>query len=629
MTYLGIDLGTSGLKLVLLAPDGTVTAEAEAAYDVEHPRLGWSQADPVAWTTALDAALADLATAARAVSSDVAVRAVGLGGQMHAAALVDEAGAAVAPAVLWTDSRATDLLDRWRALPDAVRAPLANPLVPGMTGPVLDWIAAHEPATLDSAAHVLLPKDVVRAWLLADGEHALPVATTDRSDAAGTLLWDVTRDAWAEDVVERLGLPGRLLPGVAPSDAVAGTTARLARWFPASGAAVPVVVGGGDTPVARLAVGSPARHVNLGTGAQVVAALDRPEPVLDPVVHTFADSGSGPGAGWYRLAAVQNAGLALDWALRVLGLGWEDGLALARTAPDRAGGVTFLPFLTQHRDLLAADVIVVADSSNWKVGVPALTTSLRGLVDCEVEVAALGHAVHSGMYGGPVLDAVTLLARLIATLHDDAGNVAVDGLVVADEPQVDYAEADFRADSSVLDGTALAGEGSIAGRLWTKPAIAVIGLDAPSVAHASNTLTPAATAKLSVRLAPGQDPAAAMAALRTHLESHAPFGARVTVREGEQGKPFLAPADSTAMQAARWAFATSWGTDPVDIGVGGSIPFIADLLEVFPDAAILVTGVEDPDSRAHGANESVHLGELEKVVLAEALLLSRLGAAGR
>lgn len=300
------------------------------------------------------------------------------------------------------------------------------------------------------------------------------------------------------------------------------------------------------------------------------------------------------------------------------------GVTVFVEGEEEAGSPTFLPFLEQHRDLLAADVIVVADSANWKVGTPALTTSLRGLVDCTVEVAVLDHAVHSGMFGGPVLDALTLLSRLVATLHDDAGNVAVEGLVHADEPAVDYAEADFRADSSLLDGVALAGEGSIAGRLWAKPALAVIGVDAPSVAHASNTIVPRATAKLSLRLAPGQDPAAAAAALRAHLESRAPFGAQVTVRDGEQGKPFLAPADSAAMQAARWAFATSWGTDPVDIGIGGSIPFIADLLEVFPDAAILVTGVEDPDSRAHGANESVHLGELEKVVLAEALLLARL-----
>ncbi|MBD8077549.1 M20/M25/M40 family metallo-hydrolase [Cellulosimicrobium arenosum] len=312
-------------------------------------------------------------------------------------------------------------------------------------------------------------------------------------------------------------------------------------------------------------------------------------------------------------------------ALTALGADLPVGVTVFVEGEEEVGSPTFGPFLAEHRDLLAADVIVVADSANWKVGVPALTTSLRGLVDCEVEVAVLDHAVHSGMFGGPVLDAVTQLARLVATLHDDAGNVAVAGLGSGAEPAVDYTEADFRADSSLLEDVTLAGSGSIAGRLWTKPAISVIGLDAPSVAHASNTLAPRATAKISVRIAPGQDPATAMAALRTHLETRAPSSARVTVRDGEQGKPFLAPADSAAMQAARWAFATSWGTEPVDIGIGGSIPFIADLLEVFPGASILVTGVEDPDSRAHGANESVHLGELERVVLAEALLLARLG----
>jgi acetylornithine deacetylase/succinyl-diaminopimelate desuccinylase-like protein len=302
------------------------------------------------------------------------------------------------------------------------------------------------------------------------------------------------------------------------------------------------------------------------------------------------------------------------------------GITVFVEGEEEIGSPTFGSFLRAHADLLRADVIVVADSTNWKVGVPALTTSLRGLVDCEVEVAVLDHAVHSGMFGGPVLDAVTLLARLIATLHDDVGNVAVAGLISAPEPEVDYSEAEVRADASVLDGVRLAGEGSIAGRIWTKPAIAVIGLDAPSVAQASNTIAPAATAKLSVRIPPGQEPAEAMAALRAHLESHAPFGARVTVRDGEQGRAFASPADSTAMQAARWAFAQAWGTDPVDIGIGGSIPFIADLLDVFGDAEILVTGVEDPDSRAHGANESVHLGELEKVVVAEALLLARLAS---
>lgn len=370
----------------------------------------------------------------------------------------------------------------------------------------------------------------------------------------------------------------------------------------------------------------------------------RPGPVGAPTVLLYAHHDvQPPGAAsdWHsdpfepterdgrlygRGAADDKAGVVAHLgALRVLGDELAVGVTVFVEGEEEIGSPTFVDFLTQHRDLLEADVIVVADSTNWKVGVPALTTSLRGLVDCEVEVAVLEHAVHSGMFGGPLLDAPTLLARLIATLHDDDGAVAVEGLVVAPEPEVDYDEAELRADASVLPGVRLAGTGTITGRLWTKPAISVIGMDVTTVATASNTIAPAATAKLSMRIAPGQDPVAAATALRAHLESHAPLGARVTVRDGELGKPFQAPGDSAAMRTARQAFADAWGTAPVDIGVGGSIPFIADLLEVFPDAAILVTGVEDPDSRAHGADESVHLGELEKVVLAEALLLSRLG----
>jgi acetylornithine deacetylase/succinyl-diaminopimelate desuccinylase-like protein len=159
-------------------------------------------------------------------------------------------------------------------------------------------------------------------------------------------------------------------------------------------------------------------------------------------------------------------------------------------------------FLEEHQELLRADVIVVADSSNWKVGVPALTTSLRGLVDGTFEVRVLDHAVHSGMFGGPVLDAPTLLSRLIATLHDDEGNVAVAGLVGRDDVAVDLTEADYRADASVLDGVKLAGSGTIASRLWTKPALSIIGMDVPAVDVASNTLIPAARAKFSMRLAP-------------------------------------------------------------------------------------------------------------------------------
>lgn len=291
---------------------------------------------------------------------------------------------------------------------------------------------------------------------------------------------------------------------------------------------------------------------------------------------------------------------------------------------EEIGSPTFVDFLTAHRDRLEADVIVVADSTNWKVGTPSLTTSLRGVVGLEVTVEALGHALHSGMYGGPVLDAVTLASRLIATLHDETGTVAVQGLHSYDEAAADYPESQLRQDMAVLDGVELAGTGSIASRLWTQPALAVIGLDATSVERSSNTLIPSCRFQLSLRIAPGQEPKEAFEALKQHLLDHAPFGAQVTFGDDELGPAFQA-VDSDIMELARGALADAWQSEPVDIGVGGSIPFIADLAEVFPDAKILVTGVEDPDTRAHAGNESLHLDEFRKAILAETLLLTRLG----
>ena len=163
--------------------------------------------------------------------------------------------------------------------------------------------------------------------------------------------------------------------------------------------------------------------------------------------------------------------------------------------------------------------------------------------------------------------------------------------------------------------------------MWTKPSITVIGIDTPSIAQSSNTLTPSASARISMRIAPGQDPREAHAALEAHLLEHAPFGAQVKVSNRELGQPFKADGDSEATVDAMESLAASWQTNAVKIGQGGSIPFISDLREVFPQAQVLVTGIEDPDSRAHSANESMHLGELEHIVLAQALLLARLGGA--
>jgi acetylornithine deacetylase/succinyl-diaminopimelate desuccinylase-like protein len=334
-----------------------------------------------------------------------------------------------------------------------------------------------------------------------------------------------------------------------------------------------------------------------------------------------------------RGAADDKAGImahlaAYSAVTKVLGDDFGLGVTFFFEGEEEAGSPTFRAFLEEHQELLRADVIVVADSSNWKVGVPALTTSLRGLVDGTFEVRVLDHAVHSGMFGGPVLDAPTLLSRLIATLHDDEGNVAVAGLVGRDDVAVDLTEADYRADASVLDGVKLAGSGTIASRLWTKPALSIIGMDVPAVDVASNTLIPAARAKFSMRLAPGQDPDSAMEALKQHVEGNAPFGATVTFTPGERGNAFSTDTSSAAARVALWALGESWGVEPVEMGIGGSIPFIADLLEMYPAAQILVTGVEDPDSRAHSANESLHIDDFRHAVLAETLMLARLNAEG-
>ncbi|HRC41927.1 MAG: dipeptidase [Nostocoides sp.] len=282
--------------------------------------------------------------------------------------------------------------------------------------------------------------------------------------------------------------------------------------------------------------------------------------------------------------------------------------------------------LAAHGDKLAADAIVLADSTNWAIGEPALTTTLRGLIRAVVSVSTLSHGVHSGMFGGPVPDAVTALIRLLATLHTDDGEVAVVGLDRDHAAALPYDEARLRAESGLLEGVELIGRGPLLDRLWTKPSITTIGIDAPDVATASNTLVASASAKVSMRLAPSQDPDTAYALLREHLLAHAPWGAQVEVRLDDKGEGFAARAQGRMYDAARAAFADAWGRAPVDIGVGGSIPFVAAFADRFPDAALLVTGVEDPDTRAHGANESLHLGEFEKVCLAEAALLSRVAA---
>src|SRR4051794_35793941 len=267
------------------------------------------------------------------------------------------------------------------------------------------------------------------------------------------------------------------------------------------------------------------------------------------------------------------------------------GVTLFIEGEEEIGSPTLRQLLAKHAEALAADVYVIGDSDNWQVGQPAFTNTLRGLAEAYVEVRTIEHALHSGQFGGLVPDALTTLCRLVATLHDDRGNVAVTGLHTAPSPDVDYPEERVRAESAVLDGVELIGDGTPAERVWAKPSITVVGLDATPVSRASNTLWPAARAKISMRLAPGEDSASAQRKLIEHLQSHAPWGAEVTVVAGESGDPSTVPFEGPYAEAAREAFRQAWGVEPVFTGQGGSIPMIADFARAYPEATILVTGV--------------------------------------
>ncbi len=348
---------------------------------------------------------------------------------------------------------------------------------------------------------------------------------------------------------------------------------------------------------------------------------DWASPPFEPTVR--GERLYGRGAADDKAGVMAHIG-AIRALVEVVGADFDLGLILFVEGEEEFGSRSFSAFLEQHRSELDADVIVVADSNNWTTEVPALTVGLRGNVTFALTVSTLEHASHSGMFGGAVPDAMLATIRLLSTLHAEDGSVAVAGLTSRETDTPSYDEAQLREEAGLLDGVTPIGSGSILGRIWSKPAITVTGIDAPSVANASNTLSPSVTVRISARVAPGQSAAEAATALERHLRENAPFGAHVTITDVDSGDPFLVDTSGWAVAEARRSMTDAWGVEAVDLGIGGSIPFISELVEEFPSAQILVTGVEDPDSRAHSPDESLHLGVFRRAVLTEAVLLARL-----
>jgi len=333
----------------------------------------------------------------------------------------------------------------------------------------------------------------------------------------------------------------------------------------------------------------------------------------------------GRGAADDKAGVMAHVG-ALRALIAALGTDFDLGVNLFIEGEEEAGSASFAQFLSDNAEALRADVIVVADSGNWDDVTPALTVSLRGNTRFTLGVKTLEHASHSGMFGGAVPDAMLATVKLLSTLWDEDGAVAVDGLLERDAETPDYSEETLRSEAGLPEGVSPVGRGTILSRIWNKPSITVTGIDFPSVKNASNTLTPELSVVISARVAPGQRASDAFAAIEAHLRAHAPFGAELSFRDVDSGDAFLVDTDGWAVERAKEALAEGYGVAPVDIGVGGSIPFIADLVREFPGAQILVTGVEDPHARAHSPNESLHLDTFRHALVSEALLLESLDA---
>jgi acetylornithine deacetylase/succinyl-diaminopimelate desuccinylase-like protein len=333
---------------------------------------------------------------------------------------------------------------------------------------------------------------------------------------------------------------------------------------------------------------------------------------------------------WYGRGAADCKGniVAHLLALRALEDDVPVNLKLVVEGSEEQGTGGLEAFVPAHADLLRADAILVCDTGNAAVGRPAATVSLRGMVNVVVTVEALSAELHSGMFGGAAPDALAALVAILASLRDDEGNTTVRGL---DSHQVwdgePYPADQFRNDAAVLDGVDLVGAGSVADMLWARPALTVLGIDCPPVVGSASAIAPRAAARLNLRIPPGSDPEHAEKALREHLLASAPWGVRVTLATEATGEPFLARTDGPAYRCLATSMEEAFGQPMTTLGQGGSIPLCNVLADTYPDAEIVLLGVEEPLARIHAPNESVHPAEIEHLAHSLARFLQQYPAA--
>lgn len=388
------------------------------------------------------------------------------------------------------------------------------------------------------------------------------------------------------------------------------------RLFAEAGVAVGRLDLPDTAPILTGSIGAPpgAPTVLLYSHYDVVAAGDESQWLSPPFEPTERE-----GAIYGRGSADTKANIVTHLgALRAWGGRPPVGVKICIEGHEEVGSGALPDHAAAHAALFAADALVIADSGSISPGVPTLTTALRGMGNVTIEARTLRSAKHSGQYGGAAPDALLALVHAIATLHDARGDVAVAGLRRDAWTGGSQPEEDFRELATVLPGVPLIGTGDLGSRVWSGPAITVIGIDAPSVAESLNAVPAHARAMLNVRVHPEQDAGEAQAAVIEHLRAAMPFGIAIDARPGPTGNGFAAATDGPAYTAARGAWSDAWGAEVVMAGSGGSIPIVSALAEALPDAEALLVGAADGHANIHAPNERVLLSELERATVAEA-----------
>ena len=425
------------------------------------------------------------------------------------------------------------------------------------------------------------------------------------------------------DFKELITIPSVAFPGY-PGDPVlqmAAETAELLRRYGLSDTCLLDIPGGYPVVYGNLPAPPGAPTVLLYAHYDVVPALREDGWDTDPWTPVFRD-----GRIYGRGAADNKSGIVTIAAtIRALSGTCPVGIKVVIEGEEETVSHLEL-FARTHPELFGCNMFIITDMGKVSAGDPVMNTTLRGEASLIVTVRSLARAIHSGVFGGPAPDALIALIRMLATLHDERGDVAIAGLSSNPWSGAEYPEGLFRNLSGLLDGVDIIGTGTVGSRLWSKPSVTVIGIDAPAIRDAKNILIPQARAKISMRMAPGADPEREIRLLADHLRAVAPWNVKVEISGAGGSAGFICPTGGHGYQLAKNVMEAVYQMPVMETGAGGSIPLMNVLQQLVPGAEFVLWGCEDHEhSQIHGANESVDLGELERMIICQALLLQKLG----